>query len=71
MAAPRPIGQPSSDRQVRQRVTAGFSHRRKQAVLGFRLAQHRLFRPVRNQPIRNREDAFPESLTRSTMNGML
>ena len=53
MAAPRPIGQPSSDRQVRQRVTAGFSHRRKQAVLGFRLAQHRLFRPMRSKLAKN------------------
>ena len=30
-----------------------FSHRRKQAVLGFRLAQHRLFRPVRSKLAKN------------------
>ena len=30
-----------------------LSHRRKQAVLGFRLAQHRLFRPVRSKPAKN------------------
>jgi len=30
-----------------------FSHRRKQAVLDFRLAQHRLFRPVWSKPAKN------------------
>ena len=30
-----------------------LSHRRKQAVLGVLLAQHRLFRPVRSKPAKN------------------
>ena len=38
-----------------------FSHRRKQAVLGFRLAQHRLFRPVRSKPAKNPGQTRPSS----------
>ena len=43
--------------KTQRREGAGGAHRRKQAVLGVSHAQHRLFRPVRNQfkPINNDE----------------